>query len=359
MKNVVIISYVQPYNRQGYDLNNTLQKAGVRSCLLQTGGESCAASRVIGVRLTKPHGRFHKFHVLLNVLRLVFRSVFLRKDIIVCIGGPSLIIGGLYKKIFRCEVVYYALEYSNVHSCVDNWVLTKCIDKYIDVEENRCHRALREIGREDIPNLVIHNMPMLHGEVHGGALRQYLQEKYNVGPSAKIAIYAGSYQDYACLGQIVAAAKLLPDGYVVVLMAFGLPESLTRGSNNCYIVPPVRGDAFYDWLADADCSLLPYESESDFNVKNCSPQKIFDCYLAGVPYLASRRPIVLRTLEVYSEAGRTCDFNNPIEIAKGLVAVCDLHAHVKGEMIRLHGERFNYEGRGKDIVRFILSEHNA
>ena len=90
----------------------------------------------------------------------------------------------------------------------------------------------------------------------------------------QLVIYAGSYQKYACLDNIICASASFPDNVKLILMAYGLPDGLCGMTDNCVVVPPVKGEEFYDWLADADCALLPYEDKADFNVLNCSPQKI-------------------------------------------------------------------------------------
>lgn len=356
MKHVLIISYVPHYNRQGDDLSRVLRKRGVSVVLLKQGGETNKEEGLIGVKWTRPQGRFHKFQVLLNHCRFVLHSLFKRKDIVVCVGKPSLLIGGIYKKMFGCELIYYALEYSSYLGLLDRYVLTRCVDKYIDVEENRLRKSLDDIGR-NLPSMVVYNMPSrCTSQIAGGRLRAYLTEHFVLPKDVKIAVYAGSYQGYACIEKIVQAAELLPKGYVVVLMSFNLPQRLMSRSTRCFIVPPVSGTEFYQWLVDADCSLLPYESANDFNVQNCSPQKIFDCYLVGVPFVASHRPLVRKVLADYDRAGILCDFGNIEDIVRAILLACSHDAQVRKRMRLLHASKFNYDSIGESVARFIADD---
>ena len=341
-KSVLIVSYVPPYNRQGYDLAVCLRRQGYDVRLFQMDGKSDEKNGIFGVRCIKPHGTFHKFQMARNFAVFLLRTMFLRKQIVVCVGRPMLILGGLYHLIFGSKLIWYSLEYSKLGR-IDRFVYRHCVKGYIDVEENRRDAVFAHYGAKDI-SLVCHNMPhLMPVPPKGGMLREYLNAKYGVSAKTKIAIYAGSFQTYAQLYNIVAASRKFPETCRLVLMAFGLPENLTAGSANCIVVPPVRGEEFYEWVSDADCALLPYENDSDFNVLNCSPQKLFDCYAVGIPFVASDRPIIRKVLHEYSDAGAVCNFRDISDIVAKTVEVLQRKAHVGEKMRFLHKERFNYD----------------
>ena len=89
--------------------------------------------------------------------------------------------------------------------------------------------------------------------------------------------------------------------------------------------------------------MLPYENDSDFNVLNCSPQKLFDCYAVGIPFVASDRPIIRKVLHEYSDAGAVCNFRDISDIVAKTVEVLQRKAYVGEKMRFLHKERFNYD----------------
>lgn len=354
MKHVLILSYVPFYNRQGFDLHECLLKAGCKSRLLQLDAKTDKAKGIFGIKQTKPHGRWHSAHMLLNMARFLLRAIFARRDIIVAIGRPSLLLVKILSLFSRCKVIYYSLEYS-VFSRRDKAIIGKCVDKIIDVEENRLERLLKD-NALSVPSMVVYNMPHLHALPKGGKLRKYLKENHGVLETAKLAVYAGSYQSYACVDQIIDAARKLPAGAYVVFMTYNLPQKIKDSApDNVIVVPPVSGEEFYDWLADADCALLPYESTDDFNVQYCSPQKIYDCYLAGVPFIASERPIVVKTLSRDEVVAEKCDFTKPQLIARAIVLSFGKdRADMRRRLRTLHEISFNYDLCSGRLVNFIL-----
>ena len=341
-KPVLIISYVPNYNRQGYDLADTLRKLGYTVCLYQMDGATDKVKGVVGVRCVKPTGKFHKLIMLRNLLAFAIRTIFVRKSVVICVGKPMLRLGGFYRLIFGSKLIWYSLEYSQLGT-VDRMVYKRCVSGYIDVEENRRDAVFAQYGEKKV-SLVCYNMPHLHKDpVSGGALRRFLMEKHGFNGSEQLVVYAGSYQKYACLENIVHASMNFPSNRKLILMTYGLPDNLCISSSNCIVVSPVKGEEFYDWLADADCALLPYETDDDFNVLNCSPQKIFDCYCVGVPYVASDRPIIRKVLHEYPRAGAVCNYTKVKDIEEQIDAMIVTKSVVRESMRSLHIEKFNYD----------------
>ena len=352
-KSVLILSYVPFYNRQGFDLHQSLVSVGCRSTLIQLGAKTDAGDRIFGIKESKPVGTLHAFYVLINLFRFLVRSLFCPKHIIVAIGRPIFPILPLYKKVFRSEVIYYSLEYHQF-SGIAKHMLRTCVDKIIDVEKNRLARLLGDNGLL-IPSIVVHNMPHLHKQPHGGRLRNYLKTHHGLDNKTPIAIYAGSYQPYVCMERIVDAARLLSGKGCVVLMSYNIPTTIvSHVPDNVYVVPPVSGDDFYDWLCDADCALLPYESSTNFNVQFCSPQKIYDCYLTGVPFIASKRPIIEQALAKDSSIGELCCFDDVAMIADCIGRIWDRDREsCRERMIALHETVFCYESQERALLSFV------
>lgn len=353
MKHVLILSYVPFYNRQGFDLHECLLKAGCKSRLLQLDAKTDKDKGIFGIKQTKPQGRWHSVHMLLNMARFLVRAIFVRRDIIVAIGRPSLLLVKILRLFSRCKIIYYSLEYS-VFSGRDKAIIGKCVDKIIDVEENRLERLMRD-NALSVPSMVMYNMPHLHALPEGGKLRGYLQKNHGVPRTAKIAVYAGSYQSYACADQIIEAAKHLPTGAYVVFMTYNLPAKIKDAApRNVIVVPPVAGEEFYDWLADADCALLPYESKEDINVQFCSPQKIYDCYLAGVPFVASNRPLISKTVAPAKGVAALCDFTKADQIWRAIERLFEARQNIlRGSLRELHKNLYNYDYYADKIVRFV------
>jgi len=351
---ILIVTNLRGYNRQGYDLASCLRKAGHAVRLVQLAPQSDPKKGEFGVGFIKPHGRLSKFHVLLNMWHLFAKTIFCRKDVVVCIGAQNLLIGAFYKIVCRSRVIYYSLEYGG-YKAFERILIRRFVDKYMDVEAHRQVRAYEDLSL-NIPFFIIHNLPVrIDSFPRGGALRRYLADKYSATGDERLVIYAGSYQSYACIETIVEASKQFPQKtWLILMVAEAAAHGIANDSANCKVIPPQYGAGFFDWLVDADCALLPYESDDDFNVQNCSPQKLFDCYLAGVPYLASARPIILETLAEFADAGRTCDFRSIPSILAGVGHVLPLSSEVTREKMRaLYRSKFNYDCYAKEIEQFV------
>lgn len=345
---VLIISYVPPYNRQGYDLAESLSKAGMKVRLYQMDGVTDEAKKIFGIKCMRPQGHCHKLQMVLNAWKFLAKTIFAPKQVVICVGRPMLFLGGLYSILFGSKLIWYSLEYSHLGK-IDKFVYKYLVKGYIDVEENRKNAIFAEYGGKK-HFLVCHNMPHLHDKpIVGRRLRQYLKENYGLDEAVKLVVYAGSYQKYACLECIIEASRSFADDLKLILMTFALPDKLNEKSSNCFVVPPVRGEEFYEWLADADVALLPYESMGDFNVLNCSPQKLFDCYVVGVPYVASDRPLVRDMLVRYEEAGCVCDFKDGNDIRSKIDGMINCKSHVTANMRNLHLTEFNY-GRNEAVL---------
>lgn len=357
--NILIISNLFGNNRQGYDLAGVLRERGHRVRLVQFTNDHDVKTGNLGVKFTKPHGVFSKFHVLLNLFRIFRASLFCKKDVVVCIGAPILLVGAFYKIFFGAKLVYYSLEYAK-YGCVYAKIVKHLVDRYIDVEENRCKKVYEDL-KLSVPSMVVYNLPGLAEYTpKSGKLRQYLKEHRGATGDEKILIYAGSYQWYAQIENLVRASERFSDDVILVLMvSWGLPEDLQKSVSlkHCKIVPPQSGTEFFDWLSDADCALLPYEDEREFNVRNCSPQKLFDCYLVGIPFLGSDRPIIRRVLAEFSGAGILCDFTNLDSICAAVPKTLELkNAECSRRMKDLCREKYNYGCYADQVTRFICDE---
>ena len=203
-------------------------------------------------------------------------------------------------------------------------------------------------------------MPNLRTKsIIGGKLRNYLKKECGLIGDEQVIIYAGSYQSYACLDNIVKVSQSFDENRKLVLMMYDIPDHLKSLSRKCIVVPPVHGEDFYEWLSDADCALLPYESKDDFNVQNCSPQKIFDCYCVGVPYIASNRPLIRKCLAPYPDAGIVCDFTNIDDIKTKIETLLSSQLDRRTTMQTLHKERFNYgvlREKTENLIKSVLEK---
>lgn len=351
---VLIITNLFGNNRQGYDLANALRRKGCRVKLIQFSQTTDVGNGNYGIHYIRPHGAFSKLHVLWNVLSIASRSLYGRYERIVCMGAVLLPLAAILKCLHRAKLVYYSLEYCK-YGRAARYVIRRFVDRYIDVEDYRREQVFKDLNIEK-PFRIVYNMPPYSNVLYNkGGLRLFLKSHFDLSEDKKIVIYAGSYQKYSCLELIIKASLEFDHSVVLVLMmSWGVPKDFSIDPSKVFLVPPQSGDTFYEWISEADGALLPYESESDFNVQHCSPQKLFDCYRVGVPYLASSRPLINKIHAIYPDAGCFCDYTDIKSIADGVNRLIKLKTNSAHEkMISLYSEQFNYTKHEDELYLFI------
>jgi len=120
----------------------------------------------------------------------------------------------------------------------------------------------------------------------------------------RVLLYQGGFQSGRGLPQLLRAAMTMPPGWMLVMMGFGSMESELRGlaaridpdSRRIRFIPPAPHAELVHWTADADLGLIPYENTC-LNHWFCSPNKLWEYPVAGVPMLVSPFPELRATVE--------------------------------------------------------------
>jgi len=118
----------------------------------------------------------------------------------------------------------------------------------------------------------------------------------------RILLYQGGFSPGRGLVQLVQAAALLPDDWAVVFMGWGRLEQQLRqeaarvdpAGRRVRFIPAAPQQELPFWTAGASLGVIPYENVG-LNHWYCSPNKLWEYPLAGVPILASPFPF-LRSL---------------------------------------------------------------
>jgi glycosyltransferase involved in cell wall biosynthesis len=264
------------------------------------------------------------------VLKALLHARKMRPDVVVVINVDALVSAPLLLRHCRASLVYYALEYTTrpEHVNVEKARLRNCVDCLIDVEETRLAMRLARAGA-DMPAVTLWNAPRSGlPEPKGEALTQALI-KTGVDPARRrVLLYSGSYQRCASLEHLVSwAAANLDASFLFVLLITGeVPDTLLRATSaaprNVCLLRGVPPDRVLDYVKDATVALLPYCDEEDPNVCYCSPQKLFDCLVCGVPFVGSQRPLVQR-VAADSGAGVCTDIMDAQKLLAAVRAIAD------------------------------------
>jgi len=348
----LILAYCHVRNRQGFDLNEMLNSRNLCSRLIQVGAEDDPKKEVIGIPMS-PDLSGWRLRIMSRLARwqMFLKGCKNKNNITVAINTPALLPAVFLKLLFKSKLVFYSLEY-HVLKPANRILLKYFCDAIIDVEETRCELLQAQIGKA-LPSIIFHNVPNFVELNHlDPKLRKWLvQNKQFIGNEFLIT-YSGSYQKYCNLESILEWAEDLPDQAWLVVMLTEIPDHInSKKYEKTIFITSKRHNDLYNWLVDADVSLLPYEAEDD-NVRYCSPQKIFDALACGVPVLGSRRPLIEQVVRKY-QCGITIDFHEKKEFLKGVEwFIAQSRAVMRQKARAAHGE-YNYGNYSRRLLELF------
>lgn len=117
-----------------------------------------------------------------------------------------------------------------------------------------------------------------------------LRAAAGVSADHRILLYHGSLRSLRYLEELVKAADLLPDNWILVIMGEGeLKADLAAINSRAVILDAVPYSDLPEWVAGADLGAVLYEDRG-LNQHYCSPNKLYELIAYGVPILATDLP---------------------------------------------------------------------
>lgn len=348
----LILAYCPIRNRQGIDLNALLNSQPYQSHLIQVWTEDNKEKKIIGIPMS-PEISGWRLRIMSRWARLqmFLKGLKVPHNIVVALNIPSLLPAVILKLFFKSKLVFYSLEY-HIVAPLNRMLLRRFCDAVIDVEETRCELLKNQIGNS-IPSTILHNVPhFVELERLNPKLRKWLIENKQCSGDEFLVIYSGSYQKYSNMESILEWAQDMPGKAWLIVMLTEVPVHLVPKMYKRTIFIPTRSHAdLYNWLVDADLSLLPYESDDD-NVRYCSPQKLFDALACGVPVLGSRRPLIEKVTDAY-QCGLTIDFLNKSEFINAIKWIMSQPRTVMRQNARKAHSEYHYQIYSDRLIRFL------
>jgi len=251
--------------------------------------------RIKLVTKTWPKWKFVKIIKYLEfLLRAVFR--FRDADIIHCNDLNALPVGLIIKILNQGKkVVYDCHEYeteikglSRVEKGARRWLerfLIRYTDAVITVSDSiaKEYQRLYAISK---PKLIL-NCPNFCEQPKQDLFRESL----GIRPDQTIFLYQGGLSKGRGIELLLEAfSNLESDKTVLVCMGYGPLESLiqekAQQQKNIFFHPAVTSDILLNYTSSADYGILFYE-DTCLNHRYCSPNKIFEYLMAGLPVLTS------------------------------------------------------------------------
>ena len=229
-------------------------------------------------------------------------------NVVVCNDLNTLPIGVFYKKINRREnvkIIYDAHEYeTEVNGLVGvkkefvrllERFLIKHADEVITVSDSIAneYRRLYSIKK---PHLVL-NCPLYSDVIKQNHFREVL----DICSDQKIFLYQGGLSAGRGVELLIEAfSQLDNEQAVLVCMGYGPLEKMVKAkamqSEKIFFHPAVSPEILLNYTSSADYGVLFYE-DTCLNHRYCSPNKIFEYLMAGLPVLTSNLFEMKRLLE--------------------------------------------------------------
>jgi len=268
-------------------------------------------------------------------IRLVRSAVRLKPQVLHAVDRLSLLPGLLTAQWLGIPLIYDTQEiWPEVNSALNRprW-LWLAFERY--AARRTIHVLVTDRFRRDLTaNLlrlpperltVLMNLP--NREVVAALDRSDIRVESGFAGNALL-VYAGGLSPGRHLEECIGALGRLPSQYALTLVGFGDPAYKRQlielagrlgVSDRVAMLPPVPWSAIADYIRSADCAFAFYE-KSSINNLYCSPSKLFDALLAGVPVVGTDNPLIVEVLSAL-DAGQTVADVTPETIAQAVTAV--------------------------------------
>ncbi len=185
-----------------------------------------------------------------------------------------------------------------------------------------------------------------------------LRDELNIDRNLKVILYVGAITFNRGLENVLKAMVLLPNCFLV-LMGHGLDEYKQKIQNlaeqlcvqeRFAFFGPVPGDQVTMYASGADLGVASIENACK-SYYLCSPNKLFEYLLSGLPVITSNFPELSYVVNKYN-AGATFDPSSPEEIAEAAIKVLSQKRddHSKVENARLVAEDYNWDNEARKMV---------
>ncbi len=287
-----------------------------------------------------------------------------RPDVVHCHDLNALPIGCAYARRHKAHVVYDSHEIFEAVSMMSpsrrRWLefaqrrYSGHVDLFITINESIATYLNRKYPKLP-PAVVVKNAakapsgPVEYdGRLHRAA---------GLEPSTQILLYQGGFSRFRGLSILLQAAPLLPENWALVMMGWGaleaelkaLAQRLDPAGTRIRFVPGAPLAELAQWTAGASLGVIPYENVC-LNHWYCTPNKLWEYPLAGVPILASGFPELERTI-VGNGIGRVLpDLLTPQAIADAVSSISADELQAMRERCRSFIEADNWSVYAKCLV---------
>lgn len=228
--------------------------------------------------------------------------------------------------------------------------LARRSDAVITVNLSIADELARRYGVE---STVVMNCPLFSDVRRPGLMRASL----GLG-ERPVLVHHGHLSDGRGISHTIEALRLLPPEVALVLLGDGPLAPWIREQQNrpdlagrIYWHPAVGLGELLSWIVDADLGIMLFEP-TELNFVYATPNRLFDCVVAGVPVVASDFPEFRRIVRD-EEIGEVCDPTDVQAIAETigrLLAAPDRLAAMQSRARAAAQIRYNWDAQAEHLI---------
>ncbi|WP_417334499.1 glycosyltransferase [Halarcobacter sp.] len=273
---------------------------------------------------------------------------------------------GVFIKVLsknRIYVVYDAHEYETERDAMPIWLkhflkfferrLIKYTSKIFTVSDSIANAYKNDYNIEK-PALVL-NCPK-YKEIKNK--NNIFREKLNIAENKKIFLYQGGLKSGRGIEILLDAFKNIKnENIVIVFMGFGpLKKDILEARKehqNIYFYDAVSPEILLEHTNSADYGILFYE-DTCLNHRYCSPNKIFEYFMAEIPVIVSNLYEMKRLVETYN-VGEVAVENNSSGFIEALENISLKDYDLLVENVKKIKQKYNWE----EQERVMLDEYKS
>lgn len=236
-------------------------------------------------------------------------------------------------------------------------ILAPMADKIITVNESIAHEMQKRYGVE-LPEVIL-NCPEVNLSSFNLSSKKLLREKLGIPDGHFILLFQGSLSLNRNLENLICAMSMIErEDVTLVILGPGdekrneLIETAKENhilNKKVFFHPAVSQLELLQYTASADAGIIPYP-HIDLNSYYCSPNKLFEFIVAGVPILGNDSPELNRFV-----SGQGIGLNMPMtgagDIAKAIDFFCSQDLSMFRSKLHEISPGFVWEVQGEKIVQ--------
>ncbi|RJP50886.1 MAG: glycosyltransferase [Anaerolineaceae bacterium] len=300
-------------------------------------------------------------------IKMTFQGLTYKPDVVHCVNRITLLAGYIISKFWNIAFLYDSQEIESEVNSSANWpkwfwlgferLLADRATRIMVTDHFRREITSEILKIEHSRFFVLMSLPMLRMQ---SICRRNLRAEFG-GLDAKIVVYAGAINPGRHIEEIVESISLLPPDFVFAIVGFvtnDYRKSLELLINRLGIhqrvafLPPVKWSDISDYISTADCALALYEMNS-LNNCYCSPSKLFDAIMAGLPVIGTDTPLMREVLSTH-DVGMCISHINASSIATAIRTIVERKdlLLLKSRLRELGREKYNWEAQEDSFLRF-------